>query len=205
MDKKETKKNGYIMGVWCEFRAKHPVMAEFVVFFLLSNGITVLQMILMPGLKSLFEQTSLIDVVFQVGQVGYGFDGSPYYIFDYAPGSLARGGGGGLAYFLAVQITLAIAQVINFFAQRNITFKSTGNPWKAAGWYLIAFILITLGASVLQGFYKAPVYELLINTWGLGKTGETLADFVTMLINATISFWVYFPILKIIFKEESEE
>lgn len=188
------------MRIWYDFREKHLGIAEFIVFFLLSNGITALQMVLMPLLKAFFDQTSFINVAFQVGQIGSNFDGSPYYIFDYAAGTLSSGGGGGLAYFLSVQVTLAIAQVINFFAQRNITFKSSGNIWKAAGWYLIAFILITLGAAVLQGFYKAPVYELFIHTWELGKTGETLADFVTMLINATVSFWVYFPILKIIFK-----
>jgi putative flippase GtrA len=135
--------------------------------------------------------------------VGHNFDGSPYYIFDYAAGELGSGGGGGLAYFLAVQITLAIAQVINFFAQRSITFKSSGNIWRAAGWYVIAYILITIGAAVLQGFYKTPIYELFINTWQLGKTGETIADLISMLIYCTVSFWVYYPILKVIFKEKS--
>lgn len=200
----ENVKNKSLGKKWNDFKEKHESMAEFIVFFLLSNGITVFQMILMPILKILFDKTNLINVTFQLGQIGNNFDGSIYYIFDYSAGTLASGGGGGLAYFLAIQITLAIAQVINFFMQRNITFKSTGNIWKAAAWYLVAFILITLGAAILQGFYKAPVYELFINTWDLGKTGETLADFVTMLINAAVSFWVYFPILKIIFKEKGK-
>ena len=30
----------------------------------------------------------------------------------------------------------------------------------------------------------------------------TVADIITMLINCVISFWVFFPIMKIIFKEE---
>ena len=30
---------------------------------------------------------------------------------------------------------------------------------------------------------------------------ETAADLITMLINCIISFWVYFPILKIIFRK----
>jgi len=200
-----TERKGSVMRMWYDFRKKHKGIAEFIVFFILSNGITALQMVLMPLLKVYLDQTNLINIVFQVGQIGHNFDGSPYYIFDYDAGSLGSGGGGGLAYFLSIQITLAIAQVINFFAQRSITFKSSGNIWKAAGWYFIAFVLITLGAAILQGFYKTPVYELFINTWELGKTGETLADFVTMLINATVSFWVYFPILKIIFKEKNQE
>ena len=150
-------------------------------------------MLLLPLLKQIFLQTSLIDTSFQVVRIGHNLDGSPYYIFNYAAGALAEGGGGGLAYFLAVQITIGIAQVINFFAQRNITFKSNGNPWKAAFWYLVAYIFISIGAAALQGVYKVPIYNLFINTWHMGATGETLADFITMIINAAISFWVFFP------------
>lgn len=203
MNKKDTKGIGKTLGIWYEFREKHPGKAEFLVFFMLSNGITLIQLLLMPMLKALFEQTSLLNIAFQIGQLGHNFDGTLYYIFNYSAGSLESGGGGGLAYFLAVQITLAIAQVINFFAQRNITFKSKGNIWTAAGWYVIAYILITVGAAALQGFYKAPIYELFINTWGFGKTGETIADLITMLIYCAVSFWVYYPILKIIFKQKA--
>jgi len=44
-----------------------------------------------------------------------------------------------------------------------------------------------------------------MNTWGWGSAGETTADIITMLINSAISFWVFFPIFKIIFKNESEK
>ena len=37
----------------------------------------------------------------------------------------------------------------------------------------------------------------------VGGGGETVADVVTMIINATISFWVFFPIFKVIFKQEA--
>jgi len=104
--------------------------------------------------------------------LGHNFDGSAYYVFDYAAGSLASGGGGGLGYFLAVQITIGI---------------------------------ITIGAAAAQGLYKAPIYNLLINTWGTGSFGGTTADFITMIINGTISFCVFYPIFKIIFKQEPAE
>lgn len=199
---KTTKAPGSIKKIWNDFSEKHPTVAQFIVFFLLSNGVTLLQMIMMPLLKGMFEMTELADVNFQVGQVGRNFDGSPYYIFNYAAGSLTEGGGGGLAYFLAVEISLGIAQIINFFAQRNITFKSKSNIWNAAFWYVVAYIVISIGAAALQGLYKAPIYNLLMNTMDMGNLGETIADFITMFINCTISFWVFFPIFKIIFKEE---
>lgn len=201
----EKLKNNKLFTLWINFSEKHPGTAQFLVFFILSNGITVLQMILMPVLKGIFENTSLINTSFQVLQVGHNFDGSAYYVFNYAAGALASGGGGGLAYFLAVQISMAIAQIINFFVQRNVTFKSNSSIGKAAFWYVIAYIIITIGAAALQGLYKAPIYNLLMNTWGMGAAGETIADFITMIINSAISFWVFFPIFKVIFKNKQQD
>ena len=188
-------------GPWARFREKHPGTAQFLVFFLLSNGITVLQMVMMPAFKALFGMTGLVDAAFQILPVGHNFDGSVYYIFNYPAGSIASGGGGGLAYFLAVQLTLFIAQVINFFAQRSVTFKSKGSIGRAAAWYLAAYVAITLIAAALQGLYKAPIYRLFMETWAMGGAGETIADLITMVINCAVSFWVYFPILKLIFKK----
>src|SRR5690625_1383786 len=174
-------------------------------FFILSNGVTVLQLALMPIFRNIFNNTNLVNIDFQVFPVGTAADGqSSYFMFDYAAGPLPEGGGG-LAYFLAVQITIAIAQVINFFAQRNIAFKSNTSMKIAAMWYFVAYIGITFAAAAAQGFYKAPIYNLLMETWGMGSTGGTIADVVTMIINSAISFWIFFPIFKIIFKQVPEE
>jgi putative flippase GtrA len=188
-----------IFGAWMRFKEKHPGIAQFLVFFLISNGVTVLQLLMMPLLRGIFAGTSLTDAAFQILPVGKNLDGSAYYIFNYAAGKIAADGtGGGLAYFLAVQVSIGIAQVINFFAQRNITFKSDGNTAKAAFWYVTAYIAITIAAGAAQGLYKAPLYNFLIGA--LGGFGESVADVVTMIINSAISFWVFFPIFKIIFK-----
>ena len=191
--------------IWNNFKEKYPNIAQFLVFFMVSNGVTVLQLVLMPLFKWLFGMTNLVEVNFQIGRIGTNFNGTPYYMFDYGAGAMEAGGGGGLAYFLAVQLTIAIAQVINFFGQRNITFRSNGSVWKAACWYVAAYIVITIGASALQGLYKAPIYRLFMETWAMGSFGELLADFITMIINCAISFWVFFPIFRIIFKNEPEE
>lgn len=198
-------KTNFFSGMWGRFKEKHPSVAQFIVFFVLSNGITLLQIVLMPVFRGVFDQTALVDTNFQVLPIGQNLDGSRYFVFNYGAGSISSNGGGGLAYFLAVQITLLIAQVINFFLQRNVTFKSDGNIWKAAGWYLIAYLAITLIAGALQGLYKAPIYNLLMNTWSMGKLGETIADVVTMIINSAVSFWVFFPIFKVIFKNKEKE
>ncbi len=189
---------------WINFEKQHPGIAQFIMFFVVCNGVTVLQMILMPVFKWVFGYTSLVDMNFQVLQIGHNINGSPYYVFDYAAGTIGSGGGGGLAYFLAVELTMAIAQIINFFTQRKVTFKSDGNVWRAAFWYVIAYIVITIGAAALQGLYKAPLYGFMIDLFG-NSTGTTVADIVTMLINCAISFWVFFPIMKLIFRQEEKE
>jgi len=187
---------------WAAFEAARPTLAQLVLFVVMNVGVTVLQLVLMPVLKAALGTTTLVDVPFQAIRMGSAIGDAPFYIFGYAAGPLPDGGGG-LAYFLAVQITLAVAQVINFFLQRNITFKSDSDPWRAALWYAIAYVVITFGAAALQSVYKAPVYELLITTWGLGASGEAIADVTTMLINALISCAVFFPIFKVIFRRET--
>lgn len=188
---------------WKGLERRRPGTAQFLMFFALSNGVTVLQLGLMPLFKSWFGHTGLVDTAFQVLPIGSNVDGSQFFVFDYAAGALPQGGGG-LAYFLAVQITLLIAQVINFFVQRSVTFKSNSSIWRAASWYLLAYIIITFAAAALQGLYKAPIYDLLMTTWGWGELGGTIADVVTMIINSALSFWVFFPIFKVIFKREPE-
>lgn len=192
---------GRIRSGWAAFAERRPGFAQFSMFFILSNGVTVLQLALMPVFRWAFGFTPLVELGFQALPIGSNIDGTAYFVFDYPAGPLPAGGGG-LAYFLAVQLTIAIAQIVNFFAQRNITFKSNTSVWRAAFWYLIAYIVITFIAAAAQGFYKAPIYELLISTWGWGAVGETTADVVTMIINSAISFWVFYPIFKVIFRRE---
>lgn len=182
---------------WVAFAEAKPTLAQLIVFSALNVAVTVLQLVIMPVFKLIFSGTSLVDVSFQALPVGDAF------VFDYTAGALPEGGGG-LAYFLAVQITLLIATVINFFLQRNVTFKSNTNVWVAAAWYTVAYILLTFGAAALQTIYKTPIYELLIVGWGMGSAGEAAADVVTMLINALISCAIFFPIFKIIFRREPE-
>jgi len=188
---------------WAAFYERRPATAQFVMFFLLSNGVTVLQLVLMPVFRAAFAGTALVDTAFQVLPIGSNVDGTSFFIFDYAAGPLPDGGGG-LAYFLAVEITLAIAQIINFFLQRNITFRSNTSVWRAAMWYFVAYVVITFIAAAAQGLYMAPLYDLMITTWSWGSTGETVADVVTMIINSAISFWVFFPIFRVIFRRREE-
>lgn len=188
----------FFINLWSKFKTKHPEIATFLVFFISSNAVTIIQMILQIALSAILLSTALVNINFQYlavpGATNF-VTGGQYYIFDFAAGVE----GGGLAFFLATYVTIAIAQVINFFLQRNITFKSKSNPWIAAFWYLIAFVAITLISSALLGLYKKPIFDLL------GSSFEWLANIIVVIINCAISFWVFYPIFKVIFPKEKNE
>ena len=180
-----------------KFKTKHPEITTFIIFFIASNAVTIIQMILQVILSSILLSTNLVNINFQYlpvpGATNF-VTGKQYYIFDFAAGEA-----GGLAFFLATYITIAIAQVINFFLQRNVTFKSKSNVWLAAFWYLLAFVTITLVSSALLGLYKSAIFNLL------GDSFTWLANIIVALINCTISFWVFYPIFKWIFPKEKKE
>ena len=200
MEEKEIKNNKFInffKNIWNKFKTKHPEISTFIVFFISSNIVTIIQMVLQIILSNILESTNLVNINFQYlpvpGATNF-VTGEQYYIFDFKAGEA-----GGLAFFLATYITIGIAQVINFFLQRNVTFKSKTNPWIAALWYLLAFVAITLISSALLGLYKKPIFDLF------GSSLEWLANIVVVLINCGISFWVFYPIFKIIFPKDKKE
>ncbi len=189
---------------WNHFKTSHPAAIQLLTFFLISNGVTLFQMVMLPAIRHIFRFTSLTDTAFQILPLGHNPDGSVYYLFNYAAGSIETGGGGGLAYFLSIEVTLLFAQIINFFLQRNVTFKSHSSIIRAAVWYFIAWLIISIGSAALQGLYKTPIYNFFIGLLG-ETTGMTIADFITVLINCILSFWVFFPIMKIIFRKGNNE
>ena len=36
----------------------------------------------------------------------------------------------------------------------------------------------------------------------MGQVGEAFADAVTMIISAAVSFWVFFPVLKVVLRDD---
>ena len=103
---------------------------------------------------------------------------------------------GGVAYFLATFIPLILSQVVSFFQQRKVTFKSSGNIAWQAMWYFAAFLVITVGANALYGIYQPWLYSTL---------GEAIGGLIAAFLQCCIAFWVFFPIMKIIFPERKSQ
>ena len=185
---------------------------------MVGNIVTVIQFIILPLLQLIFKNTSLIHIDFRfLGPIGDAntmttlenglkvFD--PYYVFNFTAGPIGTSvertlngisghylSRGGLAYFLAMFITLVIAQVLTFIMQRKVAFKSSGNTTKAVIWFVIATLIITIGQNALYGLYQP---------WLYGTFGDAVGGVVASFIQALISFWVFYPIFKVIFKKQN--
>lgn len=198
----------------------HPQIAQFIKYFMVGNLATIVQFVLVPILQPVFGATKLIDMDLHLfGPIGAAdvtttvvVDGAqitglnPYYVFNYTAGPvntlvtktlngisgeyLAHGG---MAYFLATFIPLILSQIVSFFMQRKVTFKSDGNILWQAAWYFLAFCVITVSANALYGIYQPWLYSVL---------GEGIGGIIAAFLQCCIAFWVFFPIMKIIFPEK---
>lgn len=185
---------------WDSFYKKHPVAAKWlyqlVFFYLISLGVTVFQYLMFTFLPYLMGK-ELAGVEFMWPQIPVHIAGFDYKwnILGYDVVRDAMGEaviGGGLGYFISYEIGSFLAQCINFPLQRNITFKSKGNIWYQALWYLFAWVAISLACNAINGlwlpvaqvFFTPAVYNLLVT-----------------FITGGVSMVIYFFVYKIIFPE----
>ena len=124
------------MKIWSGFETSHPKLAKWVYqifyFFVFSMGVTVFQYLVftfMPGI--LGEELAGTEFMWpqkEMNLFGVSFTWSllGYNVLRDASGAVLIGGG--LGYFISYEVGSFLAQCINFPLQRNITFKSKGNP-----------------------------------------------------------------------------
>ncbi len=102
--------------------------------------------------------------------------------------------GGGLGYFISYETGSFLAQCINFPLQRNITFKSHGNPVYQAGWYLAAWIVISLICNGFNNLWM-PVASVYVP--------PAIYNLLVTFVTGGVSMIIFFFVFKIIFPEES--
>lgn len=124
-----------LVGWWNHFAGNHPKAAKWIreggLFVIVSNLVTVLKYFILQFLPLAFQSLSNVD---------FGWPGIPvtlfgetfqWNIFGYDAAH------GGLGYFCAYMIAMAIGEIINFPIQRNFVFRSKGNlAWQIA-WYIV--------------------------------------------------------------------
>lgn len=185
---------------WQAFAARHPTLAKWLYqifsFFVFSMGVTIVQYLFftfLPGVlgpelaaaEFMWPQVPLrlFGVDFTWSLLGYNV------LYD-AAGNVVIGGG--LGYFLSYEVGSFVAQCINFPLQRNITFKSHGNPVYQALWYFVAWVVISLICNgfnnlwmpIAAAFVAPAVYNILVT-----------------FITGGVSMVIFFFVFKIIFPE----
>ena len=121
---------------WGGFEENHSKLAKWVYqifyFFVFSMGVTIFQYLVFTFMPH-FLGERLAGTEFMWPQVDMEIFGVPftwsllgYEVLRDAGGAVMIGGG--LGYFISYEVGSFLAQCINFPLQRNITFKSHGNP-----------------------------------------------------------------------------
>lgn len=179
-----------VQAWWEDFAGRHRLIAQFIMFYAFSLLVTLLQYLMLTFLPYLFQElTDWCSIPARIGHIHLGPVDT--YVFDYPVTGDATGG---MGYFAAFAVTLFVAQCVNFPMQRNVTFKSHGNVWYQAAWYLIAFILITVVCSFLMGLY-VPVCKRYLP--------PAVYNIVITVINGGVQMVIYFPVYKIIFPSKT--
>jgi len=176
------------------FIQEHPKAAKWIreggLFVLVSNLITVFKYFLLQFLPAAFQNLPMID---------FGWPGIPVTLFgetflwNIIGYDVAHGG---LPYFCAYMIAMFVGEAINFPIQRSFVFRSKGNIWYQAMWYLIAFIIVTVIVNSINCIWVAVA-------------GQFVPDFIynigTTVLNGGVSMVIFFIVNKIIFPEEKKE
>ena len=175
------------LGVWYGFSDRHKKAAALLqkafFFLVFSVGVTIWQYIVMTFLPYAFAR--LNDGPWGWPNIPVPLAGDqPYMIFGDAQG---------LGYFIAFEIAVFTAQCINFPLQRNITYRSHGNPYIQALWYFIGWILISVFTNALWG-----ICNCFLVYWSVPSAVTAIGE---TLLTGLLSMVVFFFIFLIIFPD----
>lgn len=205
---------------WYGKSSKYPrvtkLLYQLLFFILFSQGVTLFQFVLFLFLPHLFgqglaETAWFFPSAIELGRVVHTPPSGATWtewtqVFNFyllgkplsysADGSGAIIIGGGLGYFYSFLIATFLAQCINFPLQRNITFKSHGNPYWQAMWYFIGWILIQPFCDMLGSLWK-PL--------AMGVLGFTLPSILVLILDTIVmggvAMAIFFFVFLIIFPD----
>ena len=195
---KPLSKNGFVrfwqkilrwwLGVWYGFCDKKPKLSGliYMVFFFIvfSMGVTIWQYIVMAVVPEFLPKT---------GEVGW-----PMIPIDAAGGNsfIIFGDANGWPTFICFEIAVFTAQCINFPLQRNITYRSHGNPWWQAMWYFIGWVLVSIATNAIWGLCNA-----FLTHW---HVPDLINGLLKTVLTGGVSMVIFFFIFLIIFPDNNK-
>lgn len=176
------------LGVWYGFADRKPKLSAslYKVFFFVvfSLGVTVWQFIIMAIVPEFLPKTEAVGwPMVPISSAG----GRNFIIF---------GDEQGWATFICFEIAVFTAQCINFPLQRNITYRSHGNPYVQAIWYFIGWVLVSVGTNALWGICNA-----FLIYWG---SPDVVNGLLKTVLTGIVSMVIFFFIFLIIFPDNQK-
>ena len=210
------------LGFWYGFADKNPKIAkliqQFVVMFLFSNLVTIFQLLVMVFLPYAFKaiwDTPFVWPAIALPWTDAAGNALNYAIFNEPVNFLTAGKEtliastpeivaeyiaqghtlqmSGLGNFIAFEIATFLAQCINFPLQRNVTFKSKGNPIVQGIWYFIGWLAISVGVNAIWG-----IMNPLMMWW---NWNEFVIALIKTVLTGGVSMVIFFFIFLIIFPD----
>lgn len=164
------------LNVIKKFKNERPDLYEFIMFNLLSNIATITNFVVLNVSKS-FLFRPLLDVSFN------------WWVFDYSPAD------GGLGSFLAFLFAYGSAQIVNFFVQREMVFKSDNDLSKGIPLYFITVLFVYFICLYVPTLIMEPLTELFGSLWATNLTNG---------VNIMIQVAIIYPMLKFVIMKDSE-
>ena len=189
---------------WTKFSNKHPKLSkllyEFFMFWVFSMMVTIFQYLVMTFLPYAFGlEMAGKEFLWPGLEVKLpGYEPFKWSVLGYEV-HMENGAvviGGGLGYFIAFELATFFAQVINFPLQRNITYKSKGNPYFQAMWFFIAWVIISLVCNGITSLWIGWAHQVL---------APAVYSILTTVITGGVSMVVFFFVNKIIFPDLQKE
>ncbi len=186
------------LGAWYGFADKHPKLAPWIYkiffFFVFSMGVTIWQFIVMTFLPYAFAGMNKGNWGWPNVTIGdFTDNGATYMIF---------GDANGAGYFIAFELAVFTAQCINFPLQRNITYRSHGNPWYQAMWYFIGWVLVSVFTNAIWG-----LINVFLTHWGWYLAGNeglaTVAGLIKTVLTGGVSMIIFFFVFLVIFPDNN--
>ncbi len=191
------------LSKWYGFAEKHEKLSKLiyqvVFFFVFSMGVTIFQYIVTLFLPMAFGLELAGKEFLWPKLPMYKINGVQQYwsVLGYAVVYNKAGEviiGGGMGYFIAFEIATFLAQCINFPLQRNITYRSHGNPWWQAMWYFIGWVLTSLFCNAINSLWLP---------FGAAYLPFALYNILSMFSMGGISMVIFFFIFMIIFPDNN--
>ena len=196
MNRNDQDQKQYWQRKWSEFEAQHPGPAKWiyqiVCFLVFSMGVTIFQYMVFTFMPYLLGE-KLAATEFMWPQVPMNLFGVSFTWSLLGYQVLPQGAiGGGLGYFISYETGSFLAQCINFPLQRNITFKSRGNPVVQAAWYFAAWVVISLICNGFNNLWMPVAAEYV---------SPAVYNILVTVITGGVSMVIFFFVFKIIFPE----